>query len=182
MATIRRSALRRAARFFCALFLLSGPVMSTQARADGPSEWRDAKNLAELTDNLEHWLDDNSPYQSRDPRAQVRLVAPSQMRDLVPNASWQNARPRGFYDPALKTIYLIRPWSSLDPVDVSVLLHELTHHRQQTARHWYCPGAQELPAYRLQEAWLTEQGEIARINWIAAVLDGGCTPRDIHPD
>lgn len=69
-----------------------------------------------------------------------------------------------------------------DARDVSVLLHELTHHRQATARHWYCPGQQELPAYRLQAAWLAEQDETIAINWIDATLAAGCTPSDFHPD
>jgi len=39
-----------------------------------------------------------------------------------------------------------------------------------------------LPAYRLQEAWLAERGTEAEVNWVAVVLDSGCTRRDIHPD
>lgn len=45
-----------------------------------------------------------------------------------------------------------------------------------------CPAAQELPAYRLHDARLAEWGLQAGVNWVAVVLDAGCTPRDIHPD
>lgn len=74
------------------------------------------------------------------------------------------------------------PWSARDPQDVAVLLHELVHHRQAGARHYYCPGAQEPLAYELQRDWLAERGLETRINWIAVRLEAGCTPRDIHPD
>ena len=89
---------------------------------------------------------------------------------------------RGFYDIELGVIYIVKPWSPNNPQDVSVVLHELVHHRQQTAQHWYCPGAQELPAYRLQEKWLAERGLAVPINWVAVVLEAGCSRRDVHPD
>ena len=53
---------------------------------------------------------------------------------------------------------------------------------QAVAGHWYCPGAQELSAYRTQQAWLAELGLELDVNWIAVVLESGCTPRDFHPD
>lgn len=96
--------------------------------------------------------------------------------------SASQGRTRGLYDPDAATIRLVRPWDPRDPFDVSTLPHELVHHRQQGARHWYCPGAQELPAYRLQEAWLADLGLEPDIDWIAVVLEAGCTPRDIHPE
>lgn len=88
---------------------------------------------------------------------------------------------RGLYDPDRSEILLVRPWGLRNAEDVGVLLHELVHHRQ-ALHHWYCPAAQELPAYRLQEAWLSEQGLSADVNWMAVVLDAGCTPRDKHQD
>ena len=36
--------------------------------------------------------------------------------------------------------------------------------------------------YRLQSAWLAEQGLSIDVNWLAVTLDAGCTPRDMHPD
>lgn len=95
--------------------------------------------------------------------------------------SFQRGRLRGLYDPDRAEILLIKPWDPRDPEDVSVLLHELVHHRQAPP-HWSYPAAQALPAYRLQEAWLAERGMKADVNWVAVVLDAGCTRRDIHPD
>ncbi len=45
-----------------------------------------------------------------------------------------------------------------------------------------CPVAQELPAYRLQEAWFGELGLEPDVNWIAVTLEAGCARRDIHLD
>jgi len=60
--------------------------------------------------------------------------------------------------------------------------HPRCRHIEQAPHHWFCPAAQELPAYRLREAWLAERGLSADVNWVAVVLDAGCTRRDIHPD
>ena len=94
---------------------------------------------------------------------------------------YAQGRLRAFYDGETQTITLVAPWNIRDPVDQSILLHELAHHRQATL-HWVCDGAQELPAYRLQATWANEKGVTVRINWIAAVLESGCGPRDFHPD
>ena len=90
-------------------------------------------------------------------------------------------RARGLYDPGTGTIALVRPWSPREAGDVSVLLHELVHHRQ-AALHHYCPAAEEPLAYRLQEAWLAERG--LPLDWprLAIALAAGCTPHDIHPE
>ena len=77
---------------------------------------------------------------------------------------------RGLYSPFTQTIFLYRPWNSSNPLDQSVLLHELEHHRQHGHGHWYCPGAQELPAYRLQQKWLSERSLELDVNWVEIVL------------
>lgn len=88
---------------------------------------------------------------------------------------------RGYYDARTATITLIAPWDPENRTDQSVLLHELAHHRQAPL-HWYCPAAQELPAYRLQAAWAAENDAEPAIDWLRVVLESGCSPRDIHPD
>lgn len=140
-----------------------------------------ANPAPELIEDLETWLDRHSPWPRRNPAPTIRLHhAPQGAGDV--RANFWGGVPRGTYNPETFEITLFAPWSADDPHDVSVLLHELAHHRQQTARHWYCPGAQERPAYELQARWLAERGLTARINWIAATLESGCSPRDIHPD
>ena len=170
------------------LAVLGGPVGAVGSHAtlspgsDPDPAWRAATSMRGLGAILDTWLDDHGPYPRRQAAARVRLVTAYEARSLSGRAARVGVTPRGYYDPDTATIYLIRPWSPESPQDVSVFLHELVHHRQQVAGHWYCPGAQEPEAYRLQEAWLAERGESIAINRIAVALEAGCTPNDFHPD
>jgi hypothetical protein len=165
-------------RFLC-LFILLAPV---SASADLLA-WREARAIGDLAKHLETWLDRNTDLPRRDTPPEVRLVTPALAASLAPGKLWAGqGRLRGLYDPETETIWLVQPWDIRNPFDVSTLLHELVHHRQAGHGHWYCPGAQELPAYRLQQAWLNELGLEPKVNWIAVILEAGCTPRDIHPD
>lgn len=132
---------------------------------------------------LEVWLDVHAPWPRRAGAPAIQHIRSTDAARLSGAAmATGGSTPRAYYDAASATIYLIEPWSPSDPHDLSVLLHELVHHRQAAVGYWRCPGAQELPAYRLQDAWLKERGLEARVNWIAVVLEAGCTARDKHPD
>ncbi|MDD9741923.1 MULTISPECIES: DUF6647 family protein [Marinovum] len=155
-------------------------LLPAAAEPADPLAWRTAPTLADLVAHLDDWLDRRSDLPRRAQPPAVRLVSAVRAAALD-GLSSRHAALRGLYDAEAQVIWLIRPWSPRDPFDVSTLLHELAHHRQAEARHWYCPGAQELPAYRLQQAWLNELGLEPEVNWIAVVLESGCTPRDIHP-
>ncbi len=164
------------------LFVLLSPAHAAPAfTLDPDPEWRRAATLAELTDVLEAWLDARGVY-TRKPPPVIRLIDGAQAASLQGISARMGQRTRGLYDAATGTVYLVGPWSMDRAQDVSVLLHELVHHRQAGARHWYCGGAQEPEAYELQSEWLAERGLSARIDRIAVVLEAGCTPRDIHPD
>lgn len=160
-------------------------LASLPAPAQDLLAWRSAQSLPDLIAQLESWLDVHTdlPRRTAPPRVQLtdHATAYGMAHDHAHSAS---AEPnlRGLYDPEAETIWLVRPWDARNPFDVSTLLHELVHHRQATAGHWYCPAAQELPAYRIQQRWLNALGLDPDVNWIAVVMDSGCTPRDIHPD
>ncbi|WP_323766407.1 DUF6647 family protein [Marinovum sp.] len=146
------------------------------------SEWRQADTVHALVSTLEDWLDARADWPRRQGLPRIHFVSQWQAAARQgATASFQRGRLRGLYDPDRSEILLVRPWDSRNAEHVSVLLHELVHHRQ-APHYWYCPAPQELPAYRLQEAWLSEQGLSAEVNWVAVVLDVGCTPRDIHPE
>lgn len=157
-----------------------------QAEAPTPPdlapEWRHAETMPGLTATLDDWLDVNSAWSRRDAPPRIRIVSEweAKARRGV-TASRQNGPLRGLYDADREEIMLVAPWNPRSAKDVSVLLHELIHHRQ-APYHWYCPAAQELPACRLQDAWLAERGMRANMNWMAVVLESGCARRDIHPD
>lgn len=180
MTTLTRSAPSRIARMIFAICMAVGA--SAANAADPAPDWRKARDVGALTVALERWLDRESPYPARDENPAIRLISEQRAYALSGQGQRLGFRRRGLYDAETGTIYLVRPWSMRSPSDVSVLLHELVHHRQVGARHWVCPGQQEEPAYRLQDAWLAEQNASIDINWIAVTLMAGCTPRDFHPD
>lgn len=167
-----------------AMLATAGPALPTPQ--DPVARWRIAPDLRTLVARLETWIDDRIEHPRREHAPRIRLVGPGEaaarqgMVTLHPQGL-AHGRLRGLYDAERAEILLVRPWDPRNPEDVSVLLHELVHHRQ-VPHHWYCPAAQEPDAYRLQAAWLAEHGIEARVNWLSVVLEAGCTPRDIHPD
>ncbi|WP_294621621.1 DUF6647 family protein [uncultured Roseovarius sp.] len=173
----------RARHWLARVSFLCLVVSSTQAGAKDLLAWREARDIQALVVQLEGWLDAKTDLPRRDTAPAIRLISMAHLARLAPiRAANEASHTRGLYDPDTETIWLVRPWSRKSPYDVSVLLHELTHHRQAEHGHWYCPGAQELPAYRLQQAWLNELGLEPNVNWIAVILEAGCTSRDFHPD
>ncbi len=175
--------IRAAALAAAAALCLAGPLQAqgTTLALDSAPAWRSAPDLPALAGLLEEWLDRESGYPRRAAPPRIRVIDPAAAAALAGAATRSGGATRGLYDPDSGTIYLVRPWSLRREQDVAVLLHELVHHRQTGARHWYCPGAQEPEAYALQQQWLGERGLEARINRIAVVLAAGCSRRDIHP-
>ncbi len=90
-------------------------------------------------------------------------------------------RLNGVYDETTEQICLASPWSASNTKDRGVLLHELVHHVQYQSKGWACAKATEWEAYKLQEAWLLEQGAQPGFNWMYILLASSCTPRDVHP-
>ncbi len=158
------------------------PAAEVETRPDPAARWRSAGTMQALVSILDDWLDAHSKWDRRTPAPRVRLVSQSEAAARRGTASHiQPGRLRGLYDGARQEILLVEPWDPGNARDVSTLLHELVHHRQ-AAHDWNCPAAQERPAYRLQDAWLAERGMQADVNWLAVILDSGCTLRNVHPD
>lgn len=138
--------------------------------------------LIETAQELEDWLDVNSSYPRADiPLEKVAFVAPETVVNYNGQATQLEEFTRGLYDKDAETIYLVEPWDANDAFDRSVLLHELAHHRQAEAKHWYCDHAQEWDAYRLQAAFLEEENVDYKFNWALIVLESSCAKRDVHP-
>ncbi len=140
-----------------------------------------AAPIDDLVEELEQWIGANTQFARPNTRPEIRMVDAAQLHDETDSSMKIGNRTRGVYEPEPATILLARPWQISRPVDQSVLLHELVHHWQSTA-HYYCPAAQELAAYKLQEKWLAEQKLTLDVNWVAIILASSCRPRDIHPD
>ena len=162
----------------CAL-LAGGLVAAAPEAAGGVATGSD--ELTAVTAELERWLDENSPYPAAPAPARLAVIDLDEAQALDRRAV-RKGRLRALYDDKAAIIYLIRPWAPRSARDKGVLLHELAHHRQATARHWYCAQAQEWGAYKLQSAWLAERGIDAGFYWPAILLESSCAKRDIHPD
>lgn len=135
----------------------------------------------DLVFDIETWLDAHIPFASKPGAPVIRFIDADAAHALAPYTQREDLRIRGLYDPGLDTIYLVRPWSPEDLHDVSTLVHELVHRRQAGLERWACGGAEELSAYRIQEAWLNERGLTGRTNWFFVTQAAQCETRDIHP-
>jgi hypothetical protein len=63
------------------------------------------------------------------------------------------------YEAATRTIHLPVGWRGATPAEMSVLVHEVVHHLQHTARlPFACPQEREQLAYRAQQRWLQRFG------------------------
>lgn len=104
---------------------------------------------------------------------QVEFVTPERMMEIRLGASRETAggshgagvrRPSAagatpklyaIYDDRSRTIYLPDRWAAGSPADMSMLVHELVHHLQNTGNVTYaCAAARERPAYQAQARWL----------------------------
>ncbi|MCU9847301.1 hypothetical protein OEZ60_04710 [Defluviimonas sp. WL0024] len=157
--------------------------------AQGETTISGAKTHAELAaiedavPVLEAWIDHFGTYPRVETvRPRIVLVPAGKMAAISAETAHHGPATRGAYDAETATIYLQRPWFADRVYDRSILLHELVHHRQTHARHWYCDQAMEWDAYKLQETFLDQAGIEAGIFWLAIALESSCAVRDHHPD
>ena len=119
------------------------------------------------------WLSANFALPSDHDHPQLKLVpaveitflryqafTPAQRRDvlrsLADNTGGSHSREAvAVYDDHTRTIFLPDTWTGATPADLSVLVHEMVHHLQNSAHMKYeCPGAREQLAYTAQDHWL----------------------------
>ena len=108
------------------------------------------------------WLSVNFGLSAVDEHPRVVFVAAAQMAEARHSRLDSDGAGaefghgvHAFYDDRSRTIYLREEWAGTTPADVSLLVHELTHHVQNVAGLTYdCPEAREAPAYRAQARWL----------------------------
>lgn len=63
------------------------------------------------------------------------------------------------YDDEARTIYLPKAWTGATPEELSILVHEMVHHLQNSAGAGFeCPEAREKMAYEAQARWLAMFG------------------------
>ncbi len=166
-------------RLVAALFLGMG-THACETRAEGVDP--PPRVIADLVADLDHWLDERCSYDHPDDEGPSIGFIDVGTELMVGGALCEVTDDmRGFYDPDRLKVFLVRPWSPEDTFDISVLLHELVHYRQEEY-DWRCVGEMERPAYRLQEEWLEEQGVDAGFNWVAIYLLSRCPGSSPHPE
>ena len=171
-----------ASLWLVALIMCAGSALAeTTIRLDPEPKWRNTESISDLVAVFDTWLDQSTDLQRPEASPEIKLVSGSFAASLQGSSASAFGRTRGLFDPDTHTIFLILPWDRKNPHDASVLLHELVHARQ-VGRYYYCPGAMEVAAYRLQDEWLRKRSLQAKVNWIAVVLESGCNRRDFHPD
>jgi hypothetical protein len=135
-----------------------------------------------LHQTLDAWLSVYSDYpETERPVARILVVEPGYEFEHLGRMTVLGGTMRGAYASDTATIYLLRPWNAGRPRDQSVLLHELVHHRQVDAKHWYCGQAMEWDAYKLQEEFLAAHGIDPEFHWTRILLESSCAVRDHHP-
>ncbi|MGC2776583.1 MAG: DUF6647 family protein [Bradyrhizobium sp.] len=76
-------------------------------------------------------------------------------RYVTAGASGRGREVVAVYAHKRNAILLPQGWSGATPAEMSVLVHELVHHLQESAGLPYeCPAAREKAAYAAQEKWL----------------------------
>lgn len=168
--------------FVALVSAVMAPTANAGVEVVGAADRTEIERVSEVVSALNRWVDDSSDYPAARVDPRVVFVAPGAISGIRHEARKFDERTHGVYDAETSTIYLHRPWSASDIRDIGVLLHELVHHRQVDARHWYCPQAMEWDAYALQESFLAEAGVESDINWVSVVLESSCAPRNHHPD
>jgi hypothetical protein len=123
-----------------------------------------------LMTELTGWIALHTMYDVRqlaaDPPA-IRFCAVGSMIDYEGADLRIEPELRAAYDLPNRVVHLVLPWSADNPIDRSVLLHELVHDVQLSNRAWDCTGQPELEAYTLQALYLEALGIHPGFDWAA---------------
>jgi hypothetical protein len=128
---------------------------------------RATDRAASMFKEIVAWLSSNFELPPTDAAPKIALASQMELMKLrtADRAQWQGFKYEddpanlrdvvAVYDTATSTIYLPLDWIGNSPGHQSVLVHEMVHHLQNTAKLKYeCPAAREKVAYLAQDAWL----------------------------
>lgn len=137
-----------------ALGILSLGLVAGTARAEVPDG---TKVDAALVGGLLNWIERETGYHAPN---QPSVIASQEKFQLVMNMNGVHyADARAMYIPGM-VILDNESWEAEDPVQLSLLVHELVHHAQLFSKRKYaCADAKEYEAYIIQNKWLEAHGE-----------------------
>jgi hypothetical protein len=137
-----------------AIGILSLGVASGNARAEVPDG---TKVDTALVGSLLGWIEKQTGYHAPN---QPSVVASQEKFQMVMNMNGVHyADARAMYIPGM-VILDNEAWEADDPVQLSLLVHELVHHAQLFSKRKYaCSDAKEYEAYIIQNQWLAAHGE-----------------------
>jgi hypothetical protein len=119
-----------------------------------------------LVNQLLSWVTSQTGYMAP---SQPVVVASEEKFQLVMKMKGVNyADARAMYIPGM-VILDNNTWEEEDPVQLSLLVHELVHHAQLFSKRKYaCSDAKEYEAYVIQNKWLEQHGQppFASQGWI----------------
>lgn len=176
----------RGATLALAALVAAGAGGSTEARAEiaveGARVAFEPPAVRDLVAELETWLDAHTDLPRADLPPEAIVLVDTEAEATQGQSAHVDDTVRATYDEEEARIYLVRPWYSDRVQDRSVLLHELVHHRQAAAQHWYCPQAMEWDAYLIQESYLEQRGETGDFNWAWVAMLSSCSTGEHHPE
>ena len=117
-----------------------------------------------LLRDIIRWLSQNFDLPATDELPNIAFTTPERM-DVLRYRGFLNRHEQSgaksdtvaIYEAASTTIYLPEGWRGMTPAEVSVLVHEVVHHLQHTAKFPYaCPREREKLAYQAQDRWLQQ--------------------------
>jgi hypothetical protein len=108
------------------------------------------------------WLASEFARPAMDDAPAVEFAAPRRMIEVrLGGGSSASVTPDlvAAYDDRTRTIYLPQGWTGGSAAELSVLVHEMVHHLQNSAgASFECAEAREKPAYEAQARWLAAFG------------------------
>lgn len=134
--------------------ILSLGFASGSARAEVPDG---TKVDAALVGSLLGWIEKQTGYHAPN---QPSVIASQEKFQMVMNMNGVHyADARAMYIPGM-VILDNEAWEADDPVQLSLLVHELVHHAQLFSKRKYaCSDAKEYEAYIIQNQWLEAHGQ-----------------------
>jgi hypothetical protein len=110
-----------------------------------------------LVGKLMGWVEQATGYHA--PTQPVVMASEEKFQLVMKMKGVHYADARAMYIPGM-VILNNTTWEEEDPIQISLLVHELVHHAQLFSKRKYaCADAKEYEAYTIQNKWLEQNGQ-----------------------